>query len=228
MASKRKPKTPTYWQAVRKIAQANNIPVKTVRRDFKGQTAEAKRIAGKKRITTSYKAYKRRIKIDELEIELRTNRERAEIYYETIEKIGKDRVERVVWNKKRPPKKLIKEYGKEALEEFSREIKRGKDKGKMVFYRDTAFDLPLNEQAAFLLRSENRVARITNDLLQYPWNKYRSFWGYFTDEQRKEISKRSPKTPTFKEAKEAAEVIDEALSDQEVFDLYIEVFGHSP
>lgn len=232
--AKGKRKSPrNYWRSVRKIAKAVGQTIAEVRRAFIGNSEELYRVSSKKRIATSYTAYRKNKRIDELVAELdlgaiENGRARAKIFYETIEKISKDRIERIVYEAGKPPRKFVKAFGRKAVERFSREMTRGKDKGKLVFYYDTSFKTPLDQQAALLLKGENRIARIATDLLDYTWNQYRSFWKYFDKEDLKGIRKRSPKIPTFAEAMRAAENINEALKDTKVFELYVNVFGHSP
>lgn len=234
MAKGRSKKTQQkYWQAVRKVSKAVGRSVAEVRGAFSGNTNELYRVSSKQRIKTSYTVFRKKKRVTELVRELSLPEsvegfDLAENYYNTIEKISKTRIERIVYAKGKPPRKFVKKFGRESIERFSREITRGKEKGKLVFYHDTSFDTPLDKQAAFLLKGENRVARIATDFLDYTWNQYRAFWKYFEARDLKAIRARSPKVPTFAEAMRAAERLNEALKDTKVFEMYVNIFGHSP
>lgn len=233
MAKGKQKSSRKYWRSIRKVSKAVGQSIAEVRRAFSGNTEALYNVSSKQRISTSYTAYRKNKRIDELIEELdlgafENGRARAKIFYETVEKISKDRIQRIIYDANKPPRKFVKAFGLESVERFSREITRGKDKGKFVFYYDTSFETPLDKQAAFLLKGENRVARIATDLLDYTWNQYRSFWKYFDTDDLSAIRGRSPKIPTFAEAMRAAENINKALKETKVFEMYVNVFGHSP
>jgi len=222
----------TKAQAVSQIAKQIKRTVAETRKLAKGlPRGEAQRIAGLKQIRPAFFRAVDKVKVLDVQRRLNTpDLQTARDYYENIERLTKDRIHRFVFDSlDKPPSGVSKAIVKKHAELLT----RGKNKGKFSIYFDNLYDLPISYQAAKRLRNDNRVARITNALLEKDWNDgaegNRKFYKFIPARQRKAFIKQklSERKLTHKIARQTAINISKSLQDQKVFDTFFESFGFS-
>lgn len=214
--SRKKP--PTLEQALKIISEATGYHYNTLRSIFKGNPGEAIRIAQLKDIRGAFKRFQKALAVGRLK--------RAGVTG-TKKQVQEFLELRTLTRKNRVVRKFYKSLGKvpKHYRDFSKQVKKGKNRGLYSVYYDTVFKLPIAYRTAKKLKSENRIVRMSLAIEGADYKDQGRFKKYYTKTEKEKVKANKGEVP-YKVAERVARRIADDFEDQEIFEDFIEEFGY--